>query len=404
MPVNPVSIQNPYGLPPLNSGEDDPIARLQREYAEEEADPNLQMVRSIAKQAQQPGQDQGALSRALAAAAVAVPMSEWKPPAESLPISRREHMRTILASRERQLRALEAYASDPSNPATQESVEEIRQKIEAEAQNALKNSTLPSPVAMYETLVEDEQPEVFRAKHREMLLTIPGMKEEWASAVTFDPETNEPVYPKWMEGPLEAAMSRAMGVEEPDTAKVDAARKAAFTFEDKRLKGLEPQADQYENQTDFEADHKAWENKVRQNFVRNNPQAAQYLPTFAEEQGFGPPLPEDAHLGAWREAELPEDAHLGTWREAQIPEGGSLAVMPKSGSNELEIQGLRNRLAMNGMESTVAQSPDELRTMVESGDVQPGMVVIISDERGTFGARMEPDGSFKIVSRFDSRQ
>lgn len=386
MPLNPVSIENPYGLPPLNSDEEDPIARLQREYAEEQGNPNLQMVRSIAHQAQQPGQDQGALSRALSAAAIAVPMSEWKPAPEPLPISKRDHVRTILSSRERQLRSLEQFASDPKNPVSQEEVERIRGQIEAEAQRALASSTLPSPVAMYEQLVEDESPEIFRAKHKEMLLSLPGFNEKWMASVSFDPETNEPVYPKWMEGPLEAAMGKAMGVVDDEAAaKVQS---AAEKFALAQLERQQPDPKQYDMEDDddvaaFEEATAAWENKMRAHFLRFNPEAAAHLPTFAEEQGFGgaggaaPPVAGPAPVQG-----APAPAHF----------------------DEEEVRQLQMRFEANSVPTTVASSLEELQQQIADGVVSPGDVVIVSTPHGAVAAKLEPNGQFRQVGRFTSKQ
>lgn len=293
MPVAQIS-ENPYGLPPLDgvSLTDEERRRLGMSVSppasQTTEDIRLEMMRSIAENAQRPGADQGALARALSAASIAVPMSEWKPAPEPLPISKKDHVRTVLESTERQLRSLEQFASDPKNPVSQDEVAKIRQQIEAEAQRALNQATLPSPFAFYEQLVEDESPEVARAKHKETLTTLPGFKQEWMSMISFDPETNEPVYPKWMEKPLEAALGKAMGV--GDDAQTKKAMEDANKFVLEQLQQQKPDKKDYEGDIEgFDAAMGAWNNKMRAQFLRANPEAAQYLPTFAEEQGFVQP-------------------------------------------------------------------------------------------------------------------
>jgi hypothetical protein len=315
MPLNPVQVENPYGLPPIEgvSFTDEERRRLgmRTESAPPQAqtteDRQLEMMRSISQAASQPGADQAALSRALSASATAVPMSEWKAPPEPLPLNKRELVREQLGAYHRQIRALETFASDPRNPASQEEVAKIRDQIESEFQRSLANATLPSPVSMYEQLVEDENPEVARAKHKDTLAKIPGFKSEWSSFVSFDPETNEPVYPKWMEKPMEAAMSKAMGVgeDESESKIVEAANK--FVMD--QLDSQKPDKKDYEGDIEgFDAAMAAWNNKKRAQFLRANPEAAKHLPTFAEEQGFTQPAAPVAPVGGVAEIRTLEEA------------------------------------------------------------------------------------------------
>jgi hypothetical protein len=364
MPLNPVMAENPYGLPPLNR--------------DEEVTPQIQMARDITRFAEQhPEADQGALSRALSAASIAVPMSEWKPAPVPLPISKKDQVRTVLDSRERQLRSLEQFASDPKNPVSQDEVQRIRDQIEAEAQRALSQSTLPSPVAMYEQLVEDESPEIYRAKHKEMLLSLPGFNEKWMASVSFDPETNEPMYPKWMEGPLESAMAKAMGVGGDEAA--NEAKTAAADFTLGQLKRAEPQAKDYgDDLSSFETDHNAWENKMRAHFMRFNPDAAALLPTFAEEQGF-------TQSGA---------APAATMESASMP----------AQFDDEEVRQLQMRFESNSIPTAVSRSADELRNQIASGEVSPGDVVIVSTPSGAVAMKLQDNGQFRQVGRFSSRQ
>lgn len=385
MPLNPVSIENLYALPSLNGG--DLVTEEERRRIEAQGGGDvspsteiarLEMARSIAQNAQRPGADQGALSRALAAASIAVPMSEWKPAPVPLPVSKKDQVRTVLESRERQLRSLEQFASDPKNPVAQDEVERIREQIESEAQRALANSTLPSPVSMYETLVEDESPEVFRAKHKDMLRSLPGFNEEWLGMVSFDPETNEPKYPKWMEKPLEASMAKAMGVGDDKVVKEQTRAAADFLLE--QLERQKPDPKLYGDDTAaFDEDMAAWENKRLAHFKRYNPEAAALLPTFAEEQGFTQP---------------------GT---APVTPPAAAPAAP-SPVNEEEIGQLQMRFEANSIPTTVARSREELQSQITSGDVSPGDVVIVSTPSGAVAMKLESNGRFRQVGRFSSRQ
>ncbi len=368
MPINPVSVENPYGLPPLNGGDDLPSDPTERA--------RLEMMRSIAENSRRPGADQGALARALSAASTAVPMSEWKPPVEPLPISRKDQVRTVLDSRERQLRSLESFASDPKNPVSQDEVARIRDQIEAESQRALQNATLPSPVSMYETLVDAEEPEVARARVKDNLLTVPGFKREWSAFVSFD-ENNQPVYPKWMEKPMESAMAKAMGVADDEAA--TQAQEAAATFAENQLKRAEPKLKDYDGDIEaFDTDHNAWEQKMLAHIKRFNPEAAALLPTFAEEQGFAQP-------GA---------------APAQSAPTAPTAVS----FDEEEVRQLQMRFEANNTPTAVAKSADDLRSQIASGDISPGDVVIVSTPAGAVAMKLQADGQFRQVGRYSSRQ
>lgn len=393
MPLNPVSIENPYGLPPLNSEEDDPIARLQREYAEEQGDPNLQMQRSIAENAQRPGADQGALGRALSAAAIAVPMSEWKPAPEPLPVSKKDLVRTVLASRERQLRSLETFASDPKNPVSQEEVGRIRDQIESEAQRALSQSTLPSPVSMYETLVEDENPEVKRAKVRDSWKSIPGFKEEWGSFVSFDPETNEPVYPKWMEKPLEAALGKAMGVggEEGPTQAV----KDAEAFARHELEAQRPKAKDFgENTAAYEEAKRQYDLKMKAHLKRYNPAAYAQLPTFAEESG-------QTEMGVAPGA-APQPAPPAAAGEPAPAR--QFNILPPEQFRADETEQLQNRFLAGETNAVVVRSGEEFSQQLASGEIGPDDVVVVSTSDGAVAFKLQSDGQLRVVGRYANRQ
>lgn len=396
MPINPLIVENPYGLPPLEGSTftDEERRRLGMRPVVTGAgvtpqsieDVHLEMMRSIAEQAQQPGANQAALGRALSAASTAVPISEFKPAPQPLPVSSRERLRLRLESRERQMRALEKFASDPKNPVSQEEVSRIEGRIEAEFQRTAENETMPSPVAFYENLVEQSSPEIIQAKTKENLLTIPGFKKEWSSFVTFD-EDNQPVYPKWMEKPLEDSMARAMGVAKKEK---DPTLEAAVKFQEEELKRAEPNPADYEGKNanpQYTKDRIAWENRMRALFLRTNPDAARLLPTFAEERGFISPVP------------------LAPPAPSAAIEARDTVVSPVAlAFNVDEVEQLRVRLAAGGDNPIVSVSADELRDQVASGEVSPGDTVIVSTPSGAVALKMQSDGKFQQVGRFSSRR
>lgn len=364
MPINPISVENPYGLPPLDPAQGPPPY-----------DPKEQMRQDLIRQANEISQGRPGASLSAFSLADAVPMSEWKPPEERvrLPMSQRQHASTVIQSYNQQLHTLQRYASDPRNPVSQEEVGRIRQQLDHEVQRALTEGTMPTPVSMYETLLEGESPEIKQAKIRDSWKSIPGFKEEWGSFVTFDPQTNEPVYPKWMEKPMELSMSKAMGVAEEEE---DPAIEAANEFQLEQLERREPKASDYEQgaaNPEYVKAREAWDKERYALFVRTNPDAAKRLPTFAEERGFAQPAAPSAE-----------------------------PAMPMF--DEEETSQLQARFEANGVNTTVAKTLEDLQEQMSSGTISPDDVVIVSTPNGAIAVKLESNGQFRQVGRFSNRQ